>query len=81
VNRDKRVAYGKEHQTKSIKEFWSHIFFTDEAHIDPTASAKAGFFASKTLVMIRKIYKKKANYLAISYTLQLGSTSTVKQRS
>ncbi|KAH7400206.1 hypothetical protein BKA64DRAFT_477306 [Cadophora sp. MPI-SDFR-AT-0126] len=40
VNRDKRVAYGKEHENKSIAEFWSHIFFTDEAHIDPSAASQ-----------------------------------------
>jgi hypothetical protein len=40
VNRDKRVAYGVEHMNKSIDQFWSHIFFTDEAHVDPSASSQ-----------------------------------------
>ena len=39
ANREKRVSYGERHKGKSIAEFWSHIFFTDEAHIDPTASS------------------------------------------
>ena len=40
ANKEKRVRYGNEHLHKSIDEFWSHIFFTDEAHIDPSATAQ-----------------------------------------
>ena len=40
VNKDKRVEYGVVHQGKLIEEFWAKIFFTDEAHIDPSAQAQ-----------------------------------------
>ena len=36
VNKAKRKKYGQEHQDKSIDEFWANIYWTDEAHIDPT---------------------------------------------
>jgi hypothetical protein len=41
-NKDERVAYGKEHQDKPMEDFWSYIFFTDEAHIDPSAQQAPG---------------------------------------
>jgi hypothetical protein len=39
-NRELRVNYGQEHQDKSIDNFWQYIFFTDEAHIDPTSNSQ-----------------------------------------
>ena len=41
-NKDKRVAYGEEHKDKPVEDFWSYIFFTDEAHIDPSAQQAPG---------------------------------------
>jgi hypothetical protein len=41
-NKDERVIYGKEHQDKPMEDFWSYIFFTDEAHIDPSAQQAPG---------------------------------------
>jgi hypothetical protein len=38
-NRKEREAYGREHVDKSVGDFWSYIFFTNEAHIDPTSLA------------------------------------------
>jgi hypothetical protein len=38
-NRREREAYGREHVDKSMEDFWSYIFFSDEAHIDPTSLA------------------------------------------
>jgi hypothetical protein len=38
-NKDERVAYSKEHKDKPVEDFKSYIFFTDEAHIDPTSQA------------------------------------------
>lgn len=38
-NRKERMEYGQEHVDKSVEDFWSYIFFTDEAHIDPTSQA------------------------------------------
>jgi hypothetical protein len=35
-NKRIRTKYGIEHKEKTIEEFWSRIFYTDEAHIDPT---------------------------------------------
>jgi hypothetical protein len=32
-----RHKYGKEHQHKTIHNFWRFVFSTDEAHIDPTS--------------------------------------------
>jgi hypothetical protein len=42
ANRQKRVEYGLKHLGKSVDDFWQYIFFTDEAHIDPT-SMKQGY--------------------------------------
>jgi hypothetical protein len=39
-NRELRVSYGQEHQDKSIDDFWQYIFFTGEAHIDPTSNSQ-----------------------------------------
>ncbi|KUJ23971.1 uncharacterized protein LY89DRAFT_744561 [Mollisia scopiformis] len=36
-NKDERVAYAHKHKDKTMEDFWSYIFFTDEAHIDPSA--------------------------------------------
>jgi transposase len=36
ANKAERKKYGQEHQNRTIDEFWANIFFTDEAHIDPT---------------------------------------------
>jgi hypothetical protein len=41
-NRDERVIYGKEHQDKPMEDFWSYIFFTNKAHIDPSAQQAPG---------------------------------------
>ncbi|XTI86240.1 hypothetical protein V2W45_1519188 [Cenococcum geophilum] len=38
-NKEKRVEYGLEHQGKSVEDFWQFIFFTDEAHIDPSSNS------------------------------------------
>ena len=38
---DKRVAYGEEHQYKTIEDFWQFVFFTDEAYIN-TSFQQAG---------------------------------------
>ena len=35
-NKEKRKQYDKEHQDKTIEEFWINIYFTDEVHIDPS---------------------------------------------
>lgn len=39
-NRALRVSYGQEHLGKSIDNFWQYIFFTDEAHIDPSSNSQ-----------------------------------------
>jgi hypothetical protein len=39
VSCEERVVYGKEHKDKPVEDFWSYIFFTDEAHIDSTSQA------------------------------------------
>jgi hypothetical protein len=35
-NKDERVTYSEEYKDKPIEDFWSYIFFIDEAHIDPS---------------------------------------------
>jgi hypothetical protein len=40
ANRRARTRYGQEHQHKTIDDFWQYIFFTDEAHIDPSSCAQ-----------------------------------------
>ena len=35
-NKEKRKKYDQEHQNKTIDDFWARIYFTDEAHIDPS---------------------------------------------
>ena len=39
-NRILRTNYGREHKHKSIHDFWQYIYFTDEAHIDPSSQAQ-----------------------------------------
>jgi hypothetical protein len=39
-NKNLRVEYGKEHKDKAIHDFWQFIYFTDEAHIDPSSRAQ-----------------------------------------
>jgi transposase len=39
-NHQLRVEYGEEHKGKSIDNFWQFIYFTDEAHIDPSSMAQ-----------------------------------------
>ena len=34
-NKEERVAYGTEHKDDTIDDYWCHICFTDEAHVDP----------------------------------------------
>ena len=46
-NKEERVAYGKEHKDKSVEDFWSYIFFSDEAHIDPTSQAPGGILRER----------------------------------
>lgn len=38
-NEEERTDYGKEHQAKTISEFWAWIFFSDECHLDPTSQS------------------------------------------
>ena len=37
VNKNKRVDYGWEHKDKTIENWWQYLYFTDEAHIDPSS--------------------------------------------
>ena len=34
-NKEERVTYREEHRDDTINEYWSHVVFTDEAHVDP----------------------------------------------
>jgi hypothetical protein len=36
-NKKEREIYSREHDSKPLIGFWDHIFFTDEAHVDPTS--------------------------------------------
>ena len=33
-NKGQQKKYSQKHQNKTINDFWSRVFFTDEAHID-----------------------------------------------
>jgi hypothetical protein len=46
-NLRERVSYGKEHKDKDIWSFWSYIFFTDEAHIDPSSMAQGSILRER----------------------------------
>ncbi len=46
-NKKERVAYGEEHKDKSVEDFWSYIFFSDKAHIDPTSQAPGGILRER----------------------------------
>jgi hypothetical protein len=37
TNKTERVVYRHKYKDKPVEDFWSYIFFTDEAHIDPSA--------------------------------------------
>jgi DDE superfamily endonuclease len=39
-NRGERVHYGAAHLDKTIHDFWQYIYFTDEAHLDPSSQAQ-----------------------------------------
>ena len=41
-NKAERVKYAQEHVDKPIEDFWSYIFFTDEAHIDTEQAVTVG---------------------------------------
>ncbi len=36
-NLKERIKYGQENEDKSVEDHWQFIFFTDEAHIDPSS--------------------------------------------
>jgi hypothetical protein len=36
-NREERVTFGKEHVSKTIKDFWSLITYTDKAYVNPNS--------------------------------------------
>ena len=38
-NRKLRTSYGEEHKDKTVHDFWQFVFFTDEAHVDPSSLA------------------------------------------
>jgi hypothetical protein len=38
-NKEERVKFGIRHEHDTIEDYWSHICFTDEAHVDPTSQA------------------------------------------
>ena len=40
VNKRKRIAYAKEHENKTIGNFWRYVLFTDEAHVDPSSECQ-----------------------------------------
>jgi hypothetical protein len=37
TNRAARVKYGEKYQHETIDSFWQYVYFTDEAHIDPSS--------------------------------------------
>ena len=41
-NKGERQAYGIKHKSKPLIGFWDHIFFTDEAHVDPLSLFQEG---------------------------------------
>jgi transposase len=41
-NKKERVKYGKNHLYCTVHDFWQYVFFTDEAHIDPSSQG-AGY--------------------------------------
>ena len=41
-NEGERQVYGIKHESKPLIGFWDHIFFTDEAHVDPSSLFQEG---------------------------------------
>jgi hypothetical protein len=37
TTRRKRVEYGEEHKDETVESLWQFVFFTDEAHFDPSS--------------------------------------------
>jgi hypothetical protein len=37
INLAARVEYGEKYQYETIESFWQYIYYTDEAHIDPSS--------------------------------------------
>jgi hypothetical protein len=46
-NRRERVKYGQEHKDKSVEDYWQWIFFTDEAHIDPSSMGQGSILRER----------------------------------
>lgn len=36
TNKEKRIAYGEKRKHDTIQSYWQFVYFTDEAHIDPS---------------------------------------------
>jgi hypothetical protein len=39
-NKDLQVEYKREHKDKIVDDFWQFIYYTDEAHIDPSSTGQ-----------------------------------------
>ena len=38
-NRKLQTSYSEEHKDKTVHDFWQFVFFTDEAHVNPSSLA------------------------------------------
>lgn len=41
-NREERVTYGYDHAEHNIDDYWSHVVFTDEMHVDLSSQVVVG---------------------------------------
>ena len=46
-NRGLRTKHGEEHAGKTIHNFWQFVFFTDEAHIDPSSQSQGNILRER----------------------------------
>jgi hypothetical protein len=38
INKELRVDYGREHQDKSVDDFWQFVYYTNEIYTDPSST-------------------------------------------
>lgn len=81
-NRPKRVTYGKEHEKKTVLNYWSWIWFTDEAHFSQKNSPMllSMNYASQAKIEASMRFKNTA-FLTSQFTLPAGSHTTRRETS
>ena len=49
-NKEERVKYGEEYKDDTIDEYWSHIVFIDEVHVNPKSQRVGEILILRTTI-------------------------------